>query len=144
MRAMTRLSVAAIAMSAVLGTIGGSTSAFAAGTEHAVFVQTDNTEGNQVLAYHRAENGTLTELDAYDTGGLGGVLEGSEVDHTASQGSLTYDREDGLLYAVNPGSDTISVFAVLGEQLALRQVISSGGSFPVSVTAYHGVVYVLN
>ena len=27
----------------------------------------------------------------YATGGLGGVLAGSVVDHTASQGSLTYD-----------------------------------------------------
>ena len=74
------------------------------------------------------------------TGGLGGALEGSVVDHLASQGSLSYDREDGLLYAVNAGSNTISVFAVLGERLALRQVIASGGAFPVSITE-HRVSY---
>jgi DNA-binding beta-propeller fold protein YncE len=33
---------------------------------------------------------------------------------------------------------------VLGEQLALRQVIASGGTFPVSITEHNGVVYVLN
>jgi 6-phosphogluconolactonase (cycloisomerase 2 family) len=144
MKAMTRLSAAALTTAAVLATVAGSTSALAAGAGHAVFVQTDNTTANQVIAYERGSDGTLTEIDAYDTGGVGGELEGSVVDHLASQGSLAYDREDGLLYAVNAGSDTVSVFAVLGEHLALRQVISSGGAFPVSITSYHGVVYVLN
>lgn len=114
------------------------------GAYDAVFVQTDNTAGNAVVAYHRAWNGTLTLAGTYRTGGLGGVLAGSVVDHLSSQGSLTYDREHGLLYAVNAGSDTVSVFAVSGDRLALRQVISSGGSFPVSVTAHGNLVYVLN
>ena len=51
---------------------------------------------------------------------------------------------NGLLYAVNAGSNTISVFAVYGDQLALRQVIGSGGAFPVSIAVDHGLVYVLN
>ena len=58
---------------------------------HVVFVQTDNPAGNQVVAYDRADNGTLTLANTYNTGGLGGVLNGSVVDHLASQGSLTYD-----------------------------------------------------
>jgi 6-phosphogluconolactonase (cycloisomerase 2 family) len=114
------------------------------GAYNAVFVQTDNLEGNTVVAYHRAWNGTLTLAATYPTGGLGGQLTGSVVDHLASQGSLTYDREHGLLYAVNAGSDTVSVFAVSGDRLVLRQVIGSGGSFPVSVTVHGDVVYVLN
>jgi len=109
-----------------------------------VFVQTDNLAGNQVVAYDRAGNGTLTQAGVYSTGGLGGALEGSVVDHLASQGSLAYDAADGLLYAVNAGSNTISVFAVFGDHLALRQVLSSGGSFPVSITVRGDVVYVLN
>ena len=60
--------------------------AHARGADHVVFVQTDNTAGNQVVAYDRADNGTLTAANAYDTGGLGGVLDGSVVDHLASQG----------------------------------------------------------
>ena len=144
MKAMTRLSVAAIAATAALCGAAGSANALAAGTEHAVFAQSDNTAGNQVVAYDRAPSGALTQLSTYDTGGLGGELEGSVVDHLASQGSLAYDRQDGLLYAVNAGSNTISVFAVLGEHLALRQVISSGGVFPVSIAAHDGLVYVLN
>lgn len=114
------------------------------GAHDAVFVQTDNTAGNAVVAYHRAPDGTLTLAGTYPTGGLGGVLAGSAVDHLASQGSLTYDRDHGLLYAVNAGSDTVSVFAVSGDRLALRQVIGSGGSFPVSLTVHGDYVYVLN
>lgn len=114
------------------------------GAGHAVFVQTDNTSGNQVVAYHRASDGTLSPAGTYATGGLGGVLAGSVVDHLASQGSLSYDPWHALLYAVNAGSDTVSVFAVNGDRLALRQVLSSGGSFPVSVAARGDLVYVLN
>jgi 6-phosphogluconolactonase (cycloisomerase 2 family) len=114
------------------------------GASHAVFVQTDNTSGNQVVAYHRAPDGTLSQAGTYATGGLGGILAGSVVDHLASQGSLTYDPWHSLLYAVNAGSDTVSVFSVSGDRLALRQVVSSGGSFPVSVAVHGDLVYVLN
>ena len=62
----------------------------------------------------------------------------------ASQGSLGYDQHHRLLIAVNAGSNTVSVFAVFGDRLALRQVLRSGGTFPVSVTVHGNHVYVLN
>jgi hypothetical protein len=114
------------------------------GASRAVFVQTDNTSGNQVVAYHRTPDGTLRRARTYATGGLGGILAGSVVDHLASQGSLTYDPRHSLLYAVNAGSNTVSVFAVSGDRLALRQVVSSGGSFPVSIAVHGDLVYVVN
>jgi hypothetical protein len=114
------------------------------GGGHAVFVQTDNTAGNQVAVYDRAGDGTLRPAGTYDTGGLGGVLSGSVVDHLASQGSLGYDPFSHLLVAVNAGSNTLSVFSVHGDHLRLRQVIGSGGTFPVSVAIRGGVVYALN
>lgn len=120
------------------------TSAGFPGAGHVVFVQTDNTAGNHVVAYHRAANGTLSPAGSYATGGLGGILAGSVVDHTASQGSLAYDPVHALLYAVNAGSDTVSVFAVSGDRLSLRQVVGSGGAFPVSVAVRGDLVYVLN
>ena len=110
----------------------------------AVFALTDNPAGNAVAAYHRAPDGTLTPAGTYPTGGLGGVLAGSVVDHTASQGALAYDQARGLLVAVNPGSNTISVFRVQGDRLALSQVLPSGGDFPVSVTVHGDHAYVLN
>jgi hypothetical protein len=155
MRATTRFGAAAFAAVAVLAGSGSAASAFGGrpfggrpfgGGQPAgvVFVQTDNATANQVVAYDRAANGELTQAGVYDTGGLGGALTGSVVDHLASQGSLAYDRQSGLLYAVNAGSNTISVFSVFGDRLALRQVIGSGGAFPVSIAVDGGVVYVLN
>ncbi|MER8188538.1 beta-propeller fold lactonase family protein [Kitasatospora sp. NPDC094015] len=114
------------------------------GGRHAVFAQTDNTAGNQIVAYHRGEDGRLAQAGVYDTGGLGGVLDGSVTDHLASQGSLTYDPRHALLYAVNAGSDTVTVFAVDGDRLERRQIVPSGGRFPVSVAVHGDVVYVLN
>ncbi|MEU4679008.1 beta-propeller fold lactonase family protein [Micromonospora sp. NPDC023737] len=109
-----------------------------------VFVQTDNTAGNAIVAYDRSSDGRLRQAGTYLTGGLGGILGGSVADHLASQGSLTYDRTHKLLYAVNAGSDTITVFQVHGDRLTRRQVISSGGTFPVSVATIGNTVYVLN
>jgi 6-phosphogluconolactonase (cycloisomerase 2 family) len=109
-----------------------------------VFVQTDDVDGNRVVAYDRDPDGTLTLAASYRTGGRGGSLDGAVVDRTASEGALSYDRRHGLLYAVNAGSDTVTVFAVRGDRLFRVQVIGSGGNFPVSVTTHGGLVYVLN
>jgi 6-phosphogluconolactonase (cycloisomerase 2 family) len=116
----------------------------ARGADHVVFVQTDNPAGNAVVAYDRAADGTLTEAGTYPTGGNGGVLTGSVVDHLASQGSLTYDGRHSLLFAVNAGSNTVSVFSVHRDRLDLRQVLPSYGEFPVSVAVHDDLVYVLN
>ncbi|HEX3715612.1 MAG TPA: beta-propeller fold lactonase family protein [Trebonia sp.] len=146
MKALLRLVPAAAAAMAAVAF--AAPAAFAAPSHHAdggaVFALTDNPAGNAVVAYHRAFDGTLTPAGSYPTRGLGGVLTGSVVDHTASEGALAYDQADGLLIAVNPGSDTISVFGVYGDRLALRQVLPSGGDFPVSVTVHGDHAYVLD
>ena len=138
------LAVGAIAVPAASAKAAPSHSFFGQGARHVVFVQNDNLAGNQVVVYKRAADGTLTWKKTYGTGGLGGMLTGSVVDHLASQGSLTYDRRHALLFAVNAGSNTVSVFAVRGDRLRLVQVVSSGGTFPVSVAVHDDLVYVLN
>lgn len=131
-RLLPTLAAATVAAGGLTGILAGGPAGAASpvpgagGPGGAVFVQTDNVAGNQVVAYLRGADGQLTPAGTYGTGGLGGVLAGSVVDHTASQGSLVYDAGQHLLYAVNAGSDTVSVFSVLGDRLALRQVISSG------------------
>ena len=45
---------------------------------------------------------------------------------------------------MNAGSNTITSFAVRGDQLTRLQTISSGGTFPVSITVHGGQLYVLN
>ncbi len=110
----------------------------------AVFVQTDDLTGNTIAVYDRSANGTLSAAGTYATGGDGGQLSGSVVDHLASQNSLTYDAEAGELFAVNAGSNTVSVFDVDGDRLQLRQVVSSGGTFPSSIAVHGDLVEVLN
>jgi 6-phosphogluconolactonase (cycloisomerase 2 family) len=115
------------------------------GRERAVFVQTNELDGNRIVVFRRAGDGRLTEEDTYPTGGNGGnVAPGTASDRLGSQGSLVYDQRHRLLFAVNAGSDTISVFRVNGARLRLTDVDPSGGDFPASIAVHDDLVYVLN
>lgn len=140
----SRFASAAVAALVVAALAASSAAADQRPAAGAVFVQTDNPAANTVVVYDRDADGSLRQAGSYRTGGLGGVLDGSVVDHLASQGSLTYDRANGALYAVNAGSDTITVFGVNGDRLVRRQVVPSFGDFPVSVATHGRLVYVLN
>jgi hypothetical protein len=124
--------------------IGAVVPAQAAQGGHAVFVQTNDLEGNGIAAYHRSADGTLSYVTTYSTGGLGGRAAGAAADPLASQGSLQVVPEEGLLLAVNAGSDTISVFQVDGDRLKLTQVLPSGGPFPAGLAVHDNLVYVLD
>ena len=140
--AATAGGAAAAALSALPAS--AATAEASAAPVHAVFVQTDNAAGNTIVAYLRTADGGLQQVGSYPTGGNGGVLTGSVVDHLASEGSLAYDRQARLLYAANAGSSTITVFSVRGDALVRSQVLSSGGQFPVSITVHGNQVFVLN
>jgi 6-phosphogluconolactonase (cycloisomerase 2 family) len=150
MKLLPRLVASSFAAAALV--VAGAVPAFAASATaandndggRAVFVQTDNPNGNAVVAYERQSNGSLTFEHAYATHGKGGILNGSVVDHLASQGSLAYDQQQHVLIAVNAGSDSISVFGVNGDDLQFREVLPSGGKFPVSVAIHDHLAYVLN
>lgn len=109
-----------------------------------VFVQTNGLDANAIAVYDRSPTGILTEAGTYPTGGKGGAAAGAASDKLASQGSLLYDRGHDLLFAVNAGSDSVSVFDVAGDRLSLTQVVPSGGQFPASLTAHGNLLYVLN
>lgn len=57
---------------------------------------------------------------------------------------MIYNAQHRLLVAVNAGSNTVSVFDREHDHLCLRQVLPSGGTFPVSVTVHGDLLYVLN
>jgi DNA-binding beta-propeller fold protein YncE len=114
------------------------------GDAHAVFVQTNDPTGNQIVSYQRGWHGQLALVGRYDTGGLGVALTGAKTDKLASQSGLAYDDHGRLLVAVNGGSDTITAFHVHGARLDDPQAVSSGGTIPVSVTIQGDVLYVLN
>jgi 6-phosphogluconolactonase (cycloisomerase 2 family) len=107
-------------------------------------VQSNNPAGNQILVYDRANDGTLTFVEAVNTGGTEGINEGAPDDPLASQGSLVYDTHHRILIGVNAGSNTVAVLALEDGRLCLRQVVASGGTFPASVTIHGDLVYVLN
>jgi lactonase family protein with 7-bladed beta-propeller len=131
---------------ALAGALGAAASASAAPNQAApaVFVQTNELAGNHVVVYDRSATGSLTPAGTYATGGNGGAAAGAVSDRLASQGSLLYDPQHGLLVGVNAGSDSVYVFAVNGDHLALSQVVPSGGSFPASVAVHGDLLYVLN
>lgn len=132
-RIFLSLALAGLALAAV--SPGGVGAASASG---AVFTLSNNPAGNRVLVFERAANGSLHAVGAVSTGGTG---TGAGL---GSQGSLALSSNHRWLYAVNPGSDEISVFRVYGTHLRLMEVAPSGGDMPISVTAHGASVYVLN
>jgi DNA-binding beta-propeller fold protein YncE len=137
---------------AFLGLIGGSVAAAPVSAdekrpqhervEGLVFVQTNKPLGNTIRVYERSGGGELTLAGEFETGGLGGSTLNPPVDPLASQSSLVY--RDGLLFAVNAGSNTVTLFRVDGSDLERLQVIWSGGLLPVSLDVHDDLVYVLN
>jgi 6-phosphogluconolactonase (cycloisomerase 2 family) len=122
----------------------GATESHHPNAAHAVFVQTNDIAGNAVIAYSRAGNGALTKEARYPTGGNGGSEAGAVVDPLASQGSVTFDGRRHLLFVVNAGSDTFTVFKVDGAHLRRLQIVSSGGHLPTSISVADDIVYVLD
>lgn len=147
MRHLTRLvTVIAAAAAALLAApaVLANAQAPTSGADHAVFVQTNDPAGNSIVAYARHDDGTLSYAATYPTGGNGGRAAGAAVDPLASQSSLVYDAQHGLLFAPNAGSNTVTVFGVSGDRLHLNQVISSGGPFPASIGTHGNLAYVLD
>jgi DNA-binding beta-propeller fold protein YncE len=149
---MSRKFVARLAVAGCVGLVAGAVSAgpASAGTPPSnsrsglVFIQTNDPAGNSVDVYDRYSDGSLNPAGTYGTGGRGGLLDGPNFDQLASQGSVTYDGAQKLLYVVNAGSNTVTVFDVHGDRLRRIQVIGSVGVFPVSVAVRGPLVYVLN
>jgi 6-phosphogluconolactonase len=104
----------------------------------AVFAMTNATEGNEIVVYSRASDGTLTRLNRRErTRGLGIGVD------TDTQGPLRLSPNNRFLYAVNPGSDNLSVFEVDGTRLRFLQIIDAGDQ-PLSLTIHGNLLYVLD
>jgi len=107
----------------------------------AVFVMTNAADKNEIIAYKRAEDGSLSEAHSFPTGGRG---SGGTTDPLGSQGSVTLTADHSWLLAVNAGSGELSVFRVHGSLLELVDKVPCGGSEPVSVAEHNHLVYVAN
>jgi 6-phosphogluconolactonase (cycloisomerase 2 family) len=107
----------------------------------AVFVMNNAVDKNEVIAYRRAADGALQETGRFATGGRG---SGGNNDPLESQGSLRLSQDHSLLFAVNAGSGSVSVFSVQGSTLTLVGTVISGGSEPNAVAQHGNLVYVSN
>jgi 6-phosphogluconolactonase (cycloisomerase 2 family) len=104
----------------------------------AVFVQTNEADGNRVIAFRRAPDGSLTELGAFATGG-----DGDGKPHLTSQGSVVLTGDGSHLLVTNAGSGDVSVLGVDDNGLSLVDTVATGPS-PKSIAEHGGVVYALN
>jgi 6-phosphogluconolactonase len=98
-----------------------------------VATESNSDIGNEVMVYSRGHDGTLFLVGSYSTGGTGtgGGL--------GSQGAVALSG--GYIYAVNAGSNDISVLSLDGTVVDQEPC---GGEQPISLTIHHNLLYVLN
>ena len=124
--------------------LGPSPSALAA--DHSpkhVYILNNNVSGaNSITTFNRADDGSLSPRDTISIGGMGGLPAFSD----GTQGSLilAHKGRKTRLFAVDAGSNQISVVKVHSTYLSLAGVFPSGGVGPVSLTYKNGWLYVLN
>lgn len=104
----------------------------------AVYVQTNQTESNKLVAFERAADGTLKRSGEYET-----ACAGDGVAHLASQGSVVLAGDGDHLLVTNAGSGDVSVFTVSQSGPTLVHTCPTGAA-PKSVAEHGGLVYVLN
>ena len=121
---------------ALLVAAGLASSAMAA--NGAVYTQTNEPAGNAVQRFELGHDGALASAGTFPTGGAGLAVLGGR------QGAVELSGDGRRLFAVNAGSNTISVFRAGPDRLELIDQLSSGGIAPVSVASARGRVYVLN
>jgi 6-phosphogluconolactonase len=102
----------------------------------AVYTLSNSTSDNEVIMFNRDATGSLSPAGSFSTGGTG---TGSGL---GSQGAVVLSN--GFLFAVNAGSDEVSVLKVGANGLTLTDNVSSGGTMPISLTVHDDLLYVLN
>lgn len=113
------------------------TSAQLGARKGAAFAMTNRSTRNEIITYRRSADGALTRVGRVSTRGKG---IGTDLD---TQGGLQLAKHNRFLYAVNAGSDTISVFSVDGTHLEFLQKIYAGDE-PTSLTTHRNLLYVLD
>ncbi|HET9109983.1 MAG TPA: beta-propeller fold lactonase family protein [Ktedonobacterales bacterium] len=136
-RLATRLVAPALGALTALSLFGLTAQAHA--TDHSaghLYVLDNPAAQNSISVYTRSTDGSLRFVNDTPIGGLG---TGSPL---GSQGSLT--RAGDRLFAVDGGSDQVSVVDIHDGALTPRGVYSSLGALPVSLTTRDGFLYVVN
>ena len=103
-----------------------------------VYTESNAAAGNQLLVFAQGEDGSLALKFAIPTHGVG---SGGGL---SNEGALAISPDGSLLFAVNPGSNTISSFRIGGGTVEFLATARSGGLTPVSLTVHDDLLYVLN
>ena len=145
----------------LVGLIVGWSAPGAVRADGAVYAMTNALRNNEIVVYHRANNGTLMFMQRIATGGGGSGIQLDPTDSLGSQSGLVLDQPHRRLFAVNTqslaedprnGTDvgdcqegTISSFRFADDgRLTLVDRIPSGGLFPASLAVRGDRLYVLN
>jgi 6-phosphogluconolactonase (cycloisomerase 2 family) len=107
---------------------------------HVYVLNNDLSGSNSLTVFNRAADGSLSLLGTTSIGGLGSLAAFAD----GTQGSLILTGKGTRLFAVDAGSNQISVVNVHDGRLSLAGVFASGGDGPVSLTYRDGLLYVLN
>ncbi|WP_367026464.1 beta-propeller fold lactonase family protein [Methylococcus sp. ANG] len=103
-----------------------------------VYTLSNDPAGNEVLAFHRYGDGQMAPAGRFATGGTG---TGSGL---GNQGALALSENARYLFAVNAGSNDLSVFRIGRDGLELTDRTAEEGATPVSVAVSRNRVYVVN
>ena len=114
-----------------------------------VYVESNITSANSILAYTRGKNGTLTPLPGspFSTHGKGVIDPSLKLGPFDADQLIVANPQRTLLFAVNPGSNTVAAFHIRPDG-TLYDVegspFPSGGSNPVSLGLSRGTLVVVN
>jgi 6-phosphogluconolactonase len=103
-----------------------------------MYTLSNQVSGNQVIQYLRLADGSLRRQGSFATGGAG---TGAGL---GSQGALIVSTDGRWVFAVNAGSNEVSVLEVFGPTLSLNDIVPAGGTTPISLTQHGSWLYVLN
>lgn len=106
------------------------------GGSFVIVTESNDAAGNEVVVYSRSHDGSLSLTGSYSTGGLG---SGAGL---GSQGAVALSGR--YIFAVNAGSNDVSVLKMDGDNVIMTDKESSGGLTPISLTIHGEVLYVLN
>jgi 6-phosphogluconolactonase (cycloisomerase 2 family) len=120
-------------------------------TANVVYVESNiaTPQGNTILAYRRDSSGHLTPLPGspFATRGAGVIDPSLALGPFDSDQQVVTNAERTLLFAVNPGSNTIAVFRISPDG-SLTHVTGSpfpsGGTMPVSIGLSRDTLVVVN
>jgi len=139
-----RQSLAVLIAFAIVGAVR--TPAWSAGVTDIIWLESNSTAGNSILAFKNNGSGSPTFLGSTPAGGIGVFDSTFALGPFDSDQNLLVSPDGTLLFAVNSGSNSIAVFHITpdGLQAVEGSPFSSGGSDPVSLGLKGDILTVVN